>query len=316
MSDQKIALLGLGNLGICLAQRLLANEISFEAWNRSLERCVPLADMGVQPRLSINDIINECQVILSALPTPLAVQDTLLDADWAHDVEGRVVVHFGSLNPSRSQAFMDAFLAHGANYVEVAIIGGIHELAAGHAILLVGAAPAHYEQLKPLLHSLCANVQYAGPVGHAVTLKLAYQNLYAAMLSGFATSLGVIRENLKDCEHFMDLLRASPLYAPFFDQKLSRLLNRDYEQAAQESRHLLSDLSLLLEETRDGNLYPHCVQSLHEALSFCQLKGSGEADASAIYDILHPPRQSGDEADELPDYDQLKCMQDDNLDDQ
>ena len=45
---------------------------------------------------------------------------------------------------------------------------------------------------------------------------------------GFATSLGLLQQNGASVDAFMDILRGSALYAPTFDKKLQRMLDRDY----------------------------------------------------------------------------------------
>ena len=44
----------------------------------------------------------------------------------------------------------------------------------------------------------------------------------------FATSLGLLQQNGASVDAFMDILRGSALYAPTFDKKLQRMLDRDY----------------------------------------------------------------------------------------
>lgn len=47
---------------------------------------------------------------------------------------------------------------------------------------------------------------------------------------GFSTSLGLLERNGVDVTKFMDILRESALYAPTFDKKLQRMLDRDYSK--------------------------------------------------------------------------------------
>ena len=48
------------------------------------------------------------------------------------------------------------------------------------------------------------------------------------MQVGFSTSLGLLQRNGADIDKFMGILRGSALYAPTFDKKLQRMLDRDY----------------------------------------------------------------------------------------
>ena len=50
----------------------------------------------------------------------------------------------------------------------------------------------------------------------------------AQLQVGFSTSLGLLQRNGANVDAFMDILRGSALYAPTFDKKLQRMLDRDY----------------------------------------------------------------------------------------
>jgi 3-hydroxyisobutyrate dehydrogenase len=48
--------------------------------------------------------------------------------------------------------------------------------------------------------------------------------MIGALTVGFAQSLGYLQAQQVDIEKFMEILRASTLYAPTFDKKLSRMV--------------------------------------------------------------------------------------------
>jgi 3-hydroxyisobutyrate dehydrogenase len=48
---------------------------------------------------------------------------------------------------------------------------------------------------------------------------------------GFSTSLGLVQRSGADVDKFMSILRASALYAPTYDKKLQKMLDRDYGAA-------------------------------------------------------------------------------------
>lgn len=46
---------------------------------------------------------------------------------------------------------------------------------------------------------------------------------------------------------FMNILRESALYAPTYDKKLQRMLDRDYANPNFPTKHLLKDINLFTE---------------------------------------------------------------------
>ena len=86
---------------------------------------------------------------------------------------------------------------------------------------------------------------HIGPVGSAAAIRLAMNQLICSLTTSFALSLGlIIREGI-DIDIFMKILRDSALYAPTFDKKLQRMLERNYENPNFPAKHLLKDTNIL-----------------------------------------------------------------------
>jgi 3-hydroxyisobutyrate dehydrogenase len=289
--SETVTLFGIGALGEALARRLLARQYRVNVWNRTPEKLVNLAEAGAVVKSTAANAIKSANTILCILPDVVAIQEVLFDVEWAHELHGRMVINFGAVNPSRSQALMDAFQAHQANYVEVAAIGSVDDVANGNLQLLVGATHAEFKQVSSLLGELSNRITHVGDVGNAAALKLALQQMAASLFCAFSSSLSMIREQGLDIDVFMDFLRASPLYTPLFDQKLPRLLGRDYARSSLPARHLERDLKLFLEEAEELGLNAHHVESIKELMALCVARGMHDMDYTVVYDVINPPKE-------------------------
>lgn len=288
---QAMTVFGFGPLGEALARQLLAKGYRVNLWNRSPEKLLSLAEAGAIVKSSAAAAIKSAEIIVCALPDPNAIQETLFDVDWAHELHGRLVINFGSMSLSRSQALMDAFHAHQADYVEVAGLGSVADMTAGHLHMLVGAEQSDYERVRSLLDDLSNRVTHVGEVGVAAAIKLALHQMSATLFCAFSASVGLIREQGLEVDQFMDFLRASPWYTPMFDQKLPRMLSRDYSGATLAGKHLERELKLFLEEAEDLGINAHHVQSIHELINLCVARGMRDLDFTAVNDVIDPPRE-------------------------
>lgn len=285
-----VTFFGFGAMGLAIARRLLSRQYQLNVWNRSAEKLISLAESGAIVKASPAEAIRSSDTIVSVLPDLSALQEVLFDKDWAHALHGRCIIHFGSVNPSRSQAIMDAFHAHQASYVEVAALGSVDDVAAGNLQLLIGASEEDYTKVQPILSDLSDQVRYIGEVGDAVAMKLAMQQMTATVFCAFAASLSLVREQGLSVDLFMEFLRRSPLYSPIFDQKLPRLLSRDYSQSSLPAKHLERELKLFLEEAEELGFNSHHVESIRDLIGFCVARGMHDMDFTAVYDVINPPR--------------------------
>ena len=71
--------------------------------------------------------------------------------------------------------------------------------------------------------------------------------LIAGLTSSFSLSLSLIEKEAVDVDQFMEVVRSSALYAPTFDKKLDRMLERDFSNPNFPSKHLSKDTKLFLD---------------------------------------------------------------------
>lgn len=289
--SKMLSMFGFGAMGDAIARRLLLEQYQLNAWSRTPESLIPLAEAGAMVKSSAAETIKSADTIICVLSDIVALQEVLFDVDWAHELHGRTVINFGSVNASRSQALMDAFQAHQAKYVEVAAMGSVDDIANGNLQLLVGASEQDYQQVRAILDDISRRVIYIGEVGDAVTYKLALQQIAASVFCAFASSISLIQEQGLELDQFMDFLRASPFYSPMFDQKLPRVISRDYSRSSLPSKNLEKDLKLFLEDAEELGFNAHHVESVQELIGLCVARGMHDMDFTAVYDVINPPKE-------------------------
>ena len=128
-------------------------------------------------------------------------------------------------------------------------------------------------------------------VGAAAATKLALNQLIGSLTIAFSTSLGLLQRNNADIEKFMDILRPSALYAPTYDKKLQRMLDRDYADPNFTTRMLLKDMKLFQDEGRKSGLNPALLHAVVSIVSDAVDKGLDNTDYSAVHDAVIDPKK-------------------------
>jgi len=145
-----------------------------------------------------------------------------------------------------------------------------------------------YEQALPVLQVLGSAPRYIGPTGSAAALKLAMNQLIAALTAGFSLSLGYARKHGVDTDLFMDTVRESALYAQTYDKKLEKYLGRDFGKANFSTRHLLKDIRLFIDDARAAGLNTDALQGIERITSMTVDNGMDLMDYSSIYQTISP----------------------------
>ena len=293
MNKPRIALFGTGLMGLPVGQRLLDAAYRLVVWNRTESRAAPLVAAGAVQAESPAQAVASADLLITWLADHKAIQEVLFPAERASLLEGRTLLQMATIGPEHSRCLQDAARAHGAEYLEAPVLGSIPEARAGTLLLMVGATEEQFARYHPLLEVFGENIVHVGEVGQAAAMKLAFNQLIAGLTASFSLSLGLVQEEGVRVELFMDMLRDSALYAPTFDKKLLRMLQRDYADPNFPTRHLLKDIDLFLDAAEEKGLTTAALQGVRDIASLALAKGLADTDYSAINEVIHPPKDGG-----------------------
>jgi 3-hydroxyisobutyrate dehydrogenase len=284
----QVTLMGTGLLGQAVAERLHATGHSLTAYNRSPEKTRSLRQRGIRIAANAQEALSEAEVVLLLLADAPAIRAVLFDPVNSAALRHRTIIQMGTIGSEESRLIQREIECLGGRYLEAPVLGSIAEAHAGTLLIMVGATPDQYAQYAPLLQSLGSDVQLIGPVGKAAGLKLALNQLIAAEMAAFALSVGLVRREGVGVENFMRILRKSVLYAPMFDKKLPRLLERNYDNPNFSTRHLLKDVELVLSAAESAQLATEGLEGIRSLLTKTIAQGLASVDYSALYEKIDP----------------------------
>ncbi|MBD2004012.1 MULTISPECIES: NAD(P)-binding domain-containing protein [Cyanophyceae] len=287
----KVGFLGTGLMGQPMVKRLLEAKISVVAYNRTQSKLTPLRDAGAKIADSPQEAIRESECVILMLTNATAIYDTLLSEASRQELKGRTVVQMGTISPSDSKAIASEVVAAGGEYIEAPVLGSIPEAEAGKLMVMVGASGEQFQKWLPLLKNFGSEPLYIGEIGAAAAVKLALNQLIASLTSTFALSLGFVQNQGVEVDKFMQILRQSALYAPTFDKKLQRMLDRNYENPNFPTKHLLKDTNLFLSEAKSESLNVSSLEGIREILELAQNMGLADDDYSALFSAINPKNE-------------------------
>jgi 3-hydroxyisobutyrate dehydrogenase len=284
----QIAVLGTGLMGRPMALRLLDEGSAVTVWNRTRAKTDNLADAGAAIAESPAQAISGSDVVVLMLTDAAAIRDTLFTEAAQQQLPGRTVIQMGTIAPGESVDLDRELRRLRAQYLEAPVLGSIPEAADGRLIVIVGGDDDLFERWLPVLAVFGPKPRLVGPVGRAAALKLALNQLIATITTGYASSLGMVRRSGVDVATYADIVRHSALFAPTFDKKLPRMLERDFTPANFPVRHLLKDVRLFQDEAAlEGLFTPHLVgvaSILEKAIEL----GLGDGDYSGMAAAVDP----------------------------
>jgi 3-hydroxyisobutyrate dehydrogenase len=170
----KIGTIGIGAMGAPMAQNLAQDGDTVLAFDMAPEKVDAITGDGVTRAESVADIAENCELIVIMTPDDKALRNVIhgdLGILSVKSFKG-CVVDLSTTSEDLARETGAAVAAHGAGYLDGAVIGG-SVAAARNATspVIVSGDESLFNQHKPVLERL-GSVDYAGAQGNAKIVKI------------------------------------------------------------------------------------------------------------------------------------------------
>jgi 3-hydroxyisobutyrate dehydrogenase len=207
----RVAFLGLGAMGLPMAEHVLAAGFPLTVWNRTPAKAGPLVSAGATLAATPRDAAAAAEVILSCLPTQDEVRDVLLRSDGllAGMSAGKTFVDTSTIDPSASQALIALCAERGIDMLEAPLSGGTIGAKSGALTMMIGGDGAVLERVRPVLESMAKNIFHVGGAGMGQTLKLCNQMIAGAQTIALAEAYALLHAAGVDAKLATDVFAVS-----------------------------------------------------------------------------------------------------------
>ncbi len=180
----KVGFIGLGNVGGKLAGSILRNGFDLTVRDLNREAARPFLDRGAKWTDSAREMAEECEVVITCLPSPAACSQVMEADDGviAGLSAGKIWAEMSTTDEAEVKRIAVLVKAKGASPVECPVSGGCHRAATGNISIFAGCDRDTFERMLPMLTILGRRVLHTGPIGTASVLKVMTNYLATANL--------------------------------------------------------------------------------------------------------------------------------------
>jgi 3-hydroxyisobutyrate dehydrogenase len=195
MTDTRspIGYIGLGNMGMPIAERLLGVGTPLLVWARRSEAAAPLRERGAETASSPAELARRCDTVLVCVTDADAVEAVAFGADGiaAGARPDTLLVDHSSIDPFRARALAERLAPTGMRCVDAPVSGGAVGARAGTLAVMAGGGPADVKRLAGIARAYAGQVTHMGPVGAGQAAKACNQMVIGAEVAVWAEALGM-----------------------------------------------------------------------------------------------------------------------------
>ncbi len=279
-ATQKIAILGIGQMGAAMASRLLDAGYSVSIWNRTAAATAPLVAEGATPATTPTEAAKHCDVLLTMLFDDAAYEQVLLGENGALAALPTHAVHIacGTISVALSQRLDEEHKRLGHAYVAAPVFGRPNVAADGRLWIVVAGDPSAVEHVRPLLALLSRGISVVGDrPAQAHAVKLAGNFMITMMIQAMSEAVVFAQEQGIDPTSMLETINSALFQSPFYATYGKLLLNPPPAPGATLSLGL-KDVSLFLAAANDTHVHPEVASLIAQRLRLAVESGLGSSD--------------------------------------
>jgi len=286
-----VGLIGLGNMGTAVAERLLGADYRLVVFNRTAQKADGLAAQGAEVAETPAELLEQTDVVVTSL-----ANDDALEAVAAQVLPaarpGTVLVDLSTVSPAVSARVAALADEAAVDYLRAPVSGNPTVVRAGNLSFMVSGPRETLDRVEPVLLAIGPTIHYVGEAEQARIVKLAINLMIAGLAQLISEALvlgeaaGVSRQTL------LEVMGSSAVGAPFVKYKTEPLLRDDYS-ATFTTALMEKDIDLVLDAAEEAGLELPMASEMKTLLRAAIDAGYADDDFMALY--LHLRSASGQE---------------------
>jgi 3-hydroxyisobutyrate dehydrogenase-like beta-hydroxyacid dehydrogenase len=286
----KLGFIGIGYMGLPIAQRLLEAGFRLTAYDRHRGKAEQLIAYGGTVAESVAELSSSCDVVLSCLATDEAVLNICTGADgvFANAQRGSLIIDLSTVNPETSRELSRLGSERGLRVIDVTMSGSTPVAEQGALTLFGGGDEEYFAAAESIFKAIARKYFYLGPKGSGATMKLVVNSLLGVGMQAIAEALALGEKAGLDRARLLKVLSQTAVVAPAHVGKLERATKNDYSPQF-PLRLMNKDFGLILNLAAAVGAHMPAARAAYE-VNAMQFEQGKEQDFSAV--ILQMEKQA------------------------
>ena len=226
----RIGFIGVGMMGHGMAKNLLAKgyALTLKA-NRNRSTLADLLDAGALEAKTNAEVARASDIVFICVSSSPQIEDIVWGAEGlAHGARaGLIVVDTSTAEPESTARIRADLATRGTRYVDAPLARTPKEAEEGRLNTMVGAEPADFATLEPVLKAFCENVFHVGAPGTGHVLKLVNNMLAMTMAASIAEATAVAAKSGLSLAKLFEVISAGGVNSGIFQMMFGRMLQGD-----------------------------------------------------------------------------------------
>ncbi len=284
---KRVGFAGLGLMGSRMARNLLEKGFPLTVWNRTPEKCDPLACQGARVAKTPRELAEAADVVVACVADPGAVERLVFAPDGILGAvrPGFRYLECSTVGPDTTRRVQAALRERGGDALEAPVTGSKGGADKGTLLFMTGGDPAVHEELMPVMMAMGTKAIRCGEMGQGSTVKLIGNSVISFMLEALCEGALLGRKAGVPLETILEVIMASGYSSPYYAFKGDAIAKRDFEEQFAIDL-LVKDQTLMLAQATQLRVSMPGLAAIREVFQAARAQGFGREDICAVVKTL------------------------------
>ncbi len=279
---KNIGFIGIGLMGLPMAKNILKAGYNLKVFNRTKSKAEPLKEYGAKITNTIQDLVKECDIVITMLTEDVSVDDVMNSSDFLENLKSKAtVIDMSSVKPSTATKHGNNLKIKNINYLDAPVSGGTNGAEEASLAIMVGGDQKVFDNAFDVLKTM-GNPTLVGPVGSGQVSKLANQIIVGLTIGAVAEAITLCEKAGADPNKMIKALSGGWADSKILQTHGKRMIEKDFTPKGRTYTHL-KDMNNILDCANSYNTHLPISNLVKEMYKTLVENGHGETDHSSLY---------------------------------
>ncbi len=228
----QIAFLGLGAMGIRMAQHLIDAGHAVTVWNRTESRAQPLLEQGAQWADTPAEAAQGAEFVIAMVRDDEASADVWLDEQtgaFKGMDEQAIAIESSTLSVDWIKTLAQHAQQRNVKFIEAPVSGSRPQAQHAELVYLVGGEASLFERAEPVLSLMGKKVNHTGGMGSGALAKLVTNTLMGIQVTTLGELVAMLKRQGEDPDKILEAVSTTPVWSKTAGIVRKSMVNEAYE---------------------------------------------------------------------------------------
>jgi 3-hydroxyisobutyrate dehydrogenase-like beta-hydroxyacid dehydrogenase len=281
--EMQVGFIGLGNMGLPMAQNILKRGFSLVVHNRTQQKAIPILERGGKWAASPQELAASCDILVSMVANDAALTEIVESQVMLSSKKPSIHLSMSTVSPALSVSMEKRHKEEGIVYLAAPVTGRPERAQEGTLWIFLAGDSEAKKRASPILEAMSSKVFDLGENPNLASLfKLCNNFMILGFLEVFAEAVTLLEKEGISTEKAVEIWGNSLFNAPIFHTYAPMMCKRNFAEGGFALDLGLKDIRLLQTCADQAQVPMPALAELHDKLLTSMNLGREKFDWSAI----------------------------------